>query len=60
MILYLGFTVPTGLSLYWVVNSLLQIVQYYVLDRKLKGKLAASVTAGMEEKKHQKRLKKKK
>lgn len=59
MILYLGFTVPAGLSLYWVVNSILQVVQFYTLDRKLKGKLAASVAEDMELKR-QKRLRKKK
>ncbi len=57
MILYLGFQVPAGLSLYWVVNSLLQIVQYYTLDRKFKANLQKTVAEDMIE---QKKIKKKK
>ncbi len=59
MILYLGFTVPAGLSLYWVVNSLLQIVQYYTLDRKFKARLSETVVSDMEENRKLKKKKKK-
>ena len=59
MILYLGFRVPAGLSLYWVVNSLLQIIQYYTLDRKFKANLEKTVVNDMIEQKIQKKKKKK-
>ena len=59
MILYLGFQVPTGLSLYWVVNSLLQILQFYFLDSKYKGKVADEVVKEMETKRIERRNKKK-
>lgn len=60
MILYLGFQVPTGLSLYWVVNSLLQILQFYFIDSKYKGRVAGEVVKEMETKKIERRMKKKK
>ena len=59
MILYLGFTVPAGLSLYWVVNSLLQIIQFYTLDRNFKARLSETVVSDMEENKKLKKKKKK-
>lgn len=59
MILYLGFRVPTGLSLYWVVNSLLQIAQFYCIDRNFKVALEESVNSDMEEKKKLRKKKKK-
>lgn len=43
MILYIGFSVPGGLCLYWAVNSLLQIVQYFTFDKKLKEKLSVEI-----------------
>lgn len=54
MILFLGFQVPAGLSLYWSVNSVLQIVQYYTLDKKFKEQLATEIavkSASIESKK---------
>jgi len=59
MILYLGFSVPAGLSLYWVVNSLLQIAQFYLIDRKFKTNLEAAVVSDIDEKKKLKKKKKK-
>ena len=43
MILFFGFQVPTGLSLYWSVNSVLQIIQFYTLDRVIKERLATEI-----------------
>ena len=54
MILFLGFQVPAGLSLYWVINSVLQIVQYFTLDKYYKEQLANEIavkTASIEAKK---------
>ncbi len=45
MILWIGFSVPAGLSLYWVVNSALQILQYLTIDRKAKMKIATEIAA---------------
>lgn len=45
MILWFGFSVPAGLSLYWVVNSALQILQYFTIDRKAKMKIATEIAA---------------
>ena len=59
MILYLGFTVPAGLSLYWVVNSLLQIIQFYTLDRKFKARLSETVASDMEANRKLRKKKKK-
>jgi YidC/Oxa1 family membrane protein insertase len=55
MILMFGFQVPAGLSLYWTINSLLQIVQYYTLDKNFKKQLANEIavkTASIESKKN--------
>ena len=43
MILFFAFQVPTGLSLYWSVNSVLQIVQNFTLDKYIKEKLATEI-----------------
>lgn len=45
MILWIGFSVPAGLSLYWVVNSALQILQYFTIDKKAKMKIATEIAA---------------
>ena len=60
MILYLGFQVPAGLSLYWVINSLLQIAQFYLLDRKYKVAVSNNVEKKIEAKRVERRTKKKK
>lgn len=55
MILFFGFQVPAGLSLYWSVNSVLQIIQYFTLDKKFKEQLANEIavkSASMEAKKN--------
>lgn len=57
MILFFGFQVPAGLSLYWSVNSILQIVQYYTLDKRFKEQLASEIavkSASIESKKKKK------
>lgn len=54
MILFFGFQVPAGLSLYWSVNSILQIVQYFTLDKNIKRNLASEIavkSASIESKK---------
>lgn len=54
MILFFGFQVPAGLSLYWSVNSILQIIQYFTLDKKFKEQLANEIavkSASVESKK---------
>lgn len=43
MILFFGFQVPAGLSLYWSVNNVLQIIQYFTLDKKIKKNLASEI-----------------
>ena len=43
MILFFAFQVPTGLSLYWSVNSVLQIIQNFTLDKYIKEKLASEI-----------------
>ncbi len=45
MILWIGFSVPAGLSLYWVVNSALQILQYFTIDKRAKMKIATEIAA---------------
>ena len=55
MILFFGFQVPAGLSLYWSVNSILQIIQYFTLDKKFKEQLANEIavkSVSMESKKN--------
>ena len=57
MILFFGFQVPAGLSLYWTVNSILQIIQYYILDKRIKDQLASEIavkSASVESKKKKK------
>lgn len=60
MITWFGFQVPAGLSLYWVTNSVLQIVQFYTIDRKYKEKIALAVENNMIEEKIEKARRKKK
>lgn len=43
MILFFGFQVPTGLSLYWSINSVLQIIQYFTLDKVIKERLSSEI-----------------
>ncbi len=45
MILWIGFSVPAGLSLYWVINSLLQILQHFTIDKNAKLKIATEIAA---------------
>ncbi len=43
MILMFGARVPAGLSLYWCINSVLQIVQFFTLDKVIKDRLAGEI-----------------
>lgn len=43
MILFFAFQVPSGLSLYWSVNSVLQIIQFFTLDKTIKNKLSSEI-----------------
>ena len=43
MMLFVCWTMPAGLCLYWAVNSFLQIVQYFTFDKKLKEKLSVEI-----------------
>lgn len=43
MILFFAFQVPSGLSLYWSINSILQIVQFFTLDKVIKERLSTEI-----------------
>ena len=45
MILWIGFSVPAGLSLYWLTNSALQILQYFTIDKQARMKIATEIAA---------------
>lgn len=43
MILFFAFQVPCGLSLYWTINSVLQIIQFFTLDKVIKERLSTEI-----------------